>query len=303
VNILRWGLIPWLKPAKGIEISPYLLFSRVGAVHSGNTDSGGAEESGAGSTGNFADNDWLLVMGADAWYGIGPVSAYAALAWSTGRDRRNLLRPDVEISGLLLHLSAVLRMDWLKFGTSYVHAGGAETDAAGEYLNYGFVSFKGDKLGGMLFRRFYGSNPSAVLDYGGIRIRPYDASRRAGTSAFSLTAAIEDLDLGSFSRSRDKSGLAAVVSAWFYWDTSSSGADFDASLPADVLDQRRLGKYLGYEINLGIAYAFKQAVLEIGFEWGIFIPYDFFLYPVSIAAAPYGNAPLTGFMLFSKMNF
>lgn len=304
VNIIRMGLIPYLNLGKLMRVRPFLLYTRLGATYSGESDSGGAEESVAGTSGNYADNDWLFLLGGAVQINMGRISIFAEAAYSTGVDRKRDPVPDVSISGIMIHGSLRMNLSsWLGATLTGFYAGGGDTDADGNYKNYGFVSFKGSRAGGFLFQNYYGAYASAIVDYSGLSYEPFETWRRAPMMMFSLGFFVDHLDIARMAKSNNRSGLSFNLDLWFYFDTSSSSADYSRSLPSDVEDQKRLGKFMGYEADVKLAYGLYQGSLELGIEAGLFVPYDFFLLPVSVAKAPYGKDTFWGASLYTRIRF
>ncbi|OHD54859.1 MAG: hypothetical protein A2Y33_15905 [Spirochaetes bacterium GWF1_51_8] len=309
VNIFKAGLVPYWKmtgsaadAVKTLAVSPYFLFSRVGATGDGTYNMGGYERSRIGTEGNFADNDWLMIAGADILFEMDGVSLFFEGAYSFGIDRKSTDKPNVDISGVMLHFSGEADiLEWLNFGAEFVYSSGATTDKYGNYLNYGFVSMKGDKVGGYIFRNYYGIYPSAYVNYSGIDFNPIEAKHKAPIMAASAKLGIENLDLSGVAPG--KQGLNASIEGWFYMDTSATSMDTNIILPANIYDELRLGRMMGIEIDLAVSYVFSQGVFEVGLEGGMFIPGPFYAYYASLEEAPYGNQPAYGVDLFTSLEF
>jgi hypothetical protein len=310
VNIIRFGLIPKFimdfdnNFLSLLDARPFALFTRIGATGKGHYHAGGYERSAMGFEGNYADNDWVFVTGIDALLETSVFSFLVEFGYSMGIDRRAKGFPDVNISGILVHGSldmdfGFVGIDWLCFGASGLYVSGAETDEYGNFINYGFVSFKGHRLGGFLFSRYYGIYPSAIINYSGIDFEPIKAARRAPVLAASANVGIDKL---SFSGEED-TGLYAMFEGWVYFDTSSTSMDTNLNLQSYVYDQRRLGNFMGIEVNGDISYTLTRQILEIGTRGGIFIPMDYFFYPVSLRDAPYGTSIFWGVEVYTKLKF
>lgn len=316
VNTYRIGLFPYFMMEsdgfmKELIAKAVVMFSRIGAVGENDYDSGGYEMSGIGYEGNFADNDWILLAGANIFVDTEVAEAMAEFAYSLGTDRKYEDTPTVNISGLMMNLSAMvnfgfINMDWLKIGLSGMYASGATTDEYGNYLNYGYVSMKGNKVGGYLFSRYWGNYPSANVNFAGIMYEPVEASRQAGTMAFSAKAAIENLNFADVSE--NDHGLNLNFDAWMYFDTSTTSMNTNLSLEANIYDQRRFGKFMGMELDLEISYMFRDEVLEVGAIGAIFMPMalggdNFFYYPSSLEESPYGTDNFFGLEVYSSLKF
>ena len=313
VNIFKMGIMPYWKMTgaaddfiKTLLASPYFLFVRVGATGDSTYDMGGYEISKVGTEGNYADNDWLMIAGLDVLFDTKVVSVLFEGAYSFGIDRKSADKPNVDISGLLLHGSVMvpfkeMGMDWFKFAADVVFTSGASTDKYGNYLNYGFVSMKGDKIGGYIYNKYYGVYPSAYVNYSGIDFDPIVAKHKAPIFSASAKLKIENLDLSG--QAPGKQGLNAGIEGWFYMDTSTTSMDTNMTLPPDVYDQIRLGRLMGIEIDWSVSYVFSQGVFEIGFEGGLFLPGAFYAYYSSLKDAPFGNQPAFGCDLFTELEF
>ena len=318
VNIFKLGVMPYYRMElqnsliQMVEARPFFLFARLGAVGNGSYNQGGAEQSALGFQGNFADNDWVMNFGLTAYAEASFFNVSGEFAYAIGIDRKSSSKPDVNISGLLAHLQAEvdfgwlsmvspLKLDWLKLGFNLMFASGAATDTNGNYINYGYVSFKGNKIGGMLFTTYYGSYPSAIVNYDGIIYEPIEASRRAGTAAISFDLGVEDFDFTTMAKGTQ--GLTAGLEGWFYWDTSSTSYNSNVTQSTYVYDQRRFGKFMGVEMDGKIEYSFSDGVFDVGIEAGFFVPYQYFLYPVSITTAPYGLDTFWGVSVYTGLNF
>ena len=306
VNIIRFALLPHFTIGKSdtrMLLRPFFMFARVGAVGTGTANSGGYEQSEAGTSGNEADNDWLMLAGASLKLKAGKLSILGEVSFSKGKDRKRAGTPDVDITGLMGHFSAALSLSpKTTVGLAVLYATGASTDADGNYENYGYTGFKADKLGGFLFKSYYGAYPYAVLDTAGLSMEPVASYRRAPTAAAVFRLNMKEIDL--FKVAAPREGLNINVESWFYLDTSSSSTDYSSgSLPADALDHRRFGKFMGYEIDLKISYSLFGGMMETGIQSGVFIPYDFYLIPASDQNAPYGKDIFWGISAFAKLRF
>jgi len=309
VNIIRFAFMPYITPVKEeaflLTLKPYAMFSRVGAIGKKDGTQGGNEITSAGATGNNADNDWLLMAGLTAYTKVEIFSAYIEFGYSLGKDRRGPGIPDVDISGFMIHGSLSLDIgDFASITAGGLYASGASTDENGDYKNYGYVSFKADKVGGFLYRDYYGAYPYGILGTRGIQVDPAEAAKRSPMAAATLKASIDNLDFKTFSKGRD--GIDLDLEFWAYFDTSSTGADFSGAnytLAADRYDQKRFGEFMGWELDLRIAWSVSDDLLTVGAEAGMFVPGKFFAFPVANIRSPFGNDTFYGLTVFSSLRF
>jgi hypothetical protein len=298
VNIIRFSLIPNITPIEDenmrINVKPYAMFSRIGAVGKADGTMGGHEQTIAGSTGNHADNDWLFMTGLTTYAQIEDFSAYLEFGYAMGKDRKGPGIPDVDFSGIMIHGSLAYNIkDLFSVTLAGLYTSGAKTDADGNYTNYGYVSFKADKIGGFLFRDYYGMYPYSILDSRGISVEPTDAARRSPMAGVMLR--------GGFHGAKP---LDINFEFWTYFDTSTSGADFNShTLAADKFDQRRFGEFMGWELNLKFAWTVNNDMLKIGVDTGVFVPGKFYSFPVASIMAPFGNDTFYGISVFSSLRF
>ncbi len=314
VNIVRLSVVPRFfyqseSSNTTLQIADarlYYLFSRIGATGEGDYDSGGYEMTGIGNNGNFADNDWVMIFGLSGYAELSFLKAYFEAAYSIGKDRKAIGLPDVDIAGLLVDLSLVgnfsfVSLDWLELGLQGVYAQGATTDEYGNYLNYGFVSFKGNRVGGFLFDTYYGNYPTAIVNYTGIDFEAIEASRRAATMAFGGSLGIDMLDFAK--RAKGDKGLNVKFEGWVYYDNNTTSMNTNLSLPSNVYDQRRFGRFMGIEADGDVSYVFRGGALEVGVQGGLFVPMQFFFAPVSLEEAPYGLDTFWGVQAYTKLSF
>ncbi len=317
VNVIRAALAPSYTldnkgPLNRMKLKLFSSYSHIGAVGLGTNTSGGYEQSNAGASSNKPDGDWLLINSASLYMKfIDRLSIYFEFAHSYGKDFKNSVTPDVTINGFMLHPSIEFDIyDWLKIGAAGIYVKGSTTDKDGNYENYGFVSMKGDKIGGFLFSDYYGNYPYAVVDYYGLWYDGYKTIRRAPMASANFALAIENLNVKTGKKGIE--GLNLIVEGWVYFDTSTTGADFsNSSLPAYVLsDQKRLPEegsndvaFMGFEADLMVSYTFFKGLLEVGTKCGVFVPWTYFDVTVSDQTAPAGTDVFWGIEIFSKIRF
>lgn len=276
----------------------YFIFTRIGAM--GETpNQGGWEISRAGAEGNFADNDFALVGGVSSYFDLDLVSFLVEFALSYGVDRKYRIFPNVETFGFLAYLGVEFALGVFKAGLDGVYVSGATTDTNGNYINYGFISMKGDRVGGLLFSKYYGNYPSAVVNYQGIVFKPFELHRSSPTAMGSIKVGVEDLNILSFSKDQNGNGLSLTAEFYAYHDTSQSSANLSVSgLRIDVYDQKRFGKFMATELNIVGKYKFYNGNLETGANFGWLLPFEFYSIPVSIPKAPYGLYDFIGLEAF-----
>jgi hypothetical protein len=94
VNIIRFAFVPKFFYQDDSEDALirledarlYYLFADIGATGEGDLDSGGYEMTGIGTSGNFADNDWVMIFGLSSYTKLSFLSAYLEAAYSIGKD-------------------------------------------------------------------------------------------------------------------------------------------------------------------------------------------------------------------------
>jgi hypothetical protein len=313
VNILRFAFIPFIKPLNEenskVSLRPYAMFSRIGATGKSDGTEGGHEWTSAGATGNMADNDWILMAGLSTYTRFGGFSAAVEFGYSMGKDRKGPGIDTVDFSGIMIHGSLAYEIgDLFSVTAAGIYSSGAETDYEGNYKNYGYVSFKADKVGGFLFRDYYGVYPYGILGSTGIAVRPSEASKRSPVAAGMFRASLDGLNPLTFQK--DRNGLDIDVEFWAYLDTSKSGIDFAndsanilATLAPEMFDQKRFGNFMGWELDVTIAWSVNNDLLTIGVDLGMFVPGKFYAYPVSNIRSPFGNDTFYGLTVFSALRF
>jgi len=305
VNIMRLALMLKFnllnEENTKLTLRPYSMFSRIGATGRSDGSSGGNQQTAGGALGNNADNDWLLVSGVTAYTRLNDFSAYLEFAYSLGKDRTAAGLPDIDISGFMLHLSLAYAFGDMGGATlAAVYASGAKTDANGDYTSYGHVSFKGDKVGGWLFRDYYGVYPYTILGVNGITIDPTEAAKRSPMAAATVRFHLDSID--PFAFKKVDHGLDVELEFWAFMDTSKSGADFGSNtLPIDRYDQRRFGQFMGWELDLNFAYPLFEDLVKLGVRGAMFVPGKFYAHPVIDERSPSGNSTFFGLMVYTSL--
>ncbi|MFO1481708.1 MAG: hypothetical protein U1F40_16030 [Turneriella sp.] len=322
VSTYRTGLAvsgePFMKTIfKSFRIDPrvYAYYARV----RGNR--GGSDYSENGRIGNFSDNDWSGLYGArvsahlhDQFTFFKQLIVYGDAALSTGSDLRRQGQPIADYAsvgfgaGVTAQTKSLLGFLAPLAEFDFFYSQGAKYDKNGNIISHGFISMRGDRMGGTLMRRYWGMRPSGYVNYGGIDDTPFDANRKAGSLL--LHAGIGAEMWKSF-----------VVRAdiWHVQDTQSTAVNFDPNnldlinnpyvSRAELEAQKRFGKALGQEINLTVQY-FPNSLLMFQLTGAMFVPGSFFSTPiediVSKNGVPKGgpaDADFWGVFLRSTLSF
>ncbi len=264
----------------GLHVRLFGFYADIGAGLPPHT---GADRAFYGSHGNFSDNDFTWMGGTRVGYDLDgdvfDLGIYGEFARSGGIDRKatQIGVRDVTANGNAFGGAVVPELDLssvdLSFIAQFFMADGARhTGAEGLLYNYGFVSMKGDQIGGVNMNRAAGWHPSAYVGTQGVHYSPQDTSRKSGTMLLHGGVGvdlIEKVQLG--------------LDAWWFRDTGSSNLeDFDDldqiadELPfgyteADLIPQERLGKTLGLELDARLGYT-PSSLLAFYVQGGLFLP-------------------------------
>lgn len=291
-NTMRYGAVyENTGLVDNLEFRGFGFFSTIGGAGTG------ADRTHEGTLGNFADNDFVWMAGTRVGYSIplatdaegettSSVGAYAEYAYSGGIDRKevNIGVNDVAIEGQAFGGGILAQFDEGTFAidgiVQFFRADGPRYRADGLPLTHGFVSFRGNTVGGLNMARYSGWRPSAYVGRRGIHLSEHDLRRESGTqfihTGLGLTfAPAFRLDLG----------------AWFYQDTGQTNLDpanideMGDRLPSgfsrdELQAQERLGLFLGTELNASLAYQANSALSFYGMG-GIFLPGEFYEIEVS----------------------
>ncbi|MCX7821019.1 MAG: hypothetical protein N2258_05010 [Brevinematales bacterium] len=269
-----------------LSISPYFFYASIGAVNSEQNKTGGNEKTLKGTLGNFSDGDYLMVGGLNSYINSQYYKLGLQIAYSYGKDIKDPYTPDVTISGILL--SGLLRLMWDIFYCEIVsiYSEGGKVDKNGNWQNYGFISMKGERVGGYIFKDIYGIYPSGIIDYDGINFLPFERSRRAATISLKTEVGITNLKLLNFET--NTLFLNLYVDSWFHWDNNLSEIDF-SNLNTTTLEHfKRLQKFMGIENDIKISIELNQQ-FELGIFGGIFWSYDFFWKYPTTSDVPLGT--------------
>jgi len=301
-NTLRFGgVYENTDLVEGLDFRAFGFYADIGA--STRSVSTGADRTRAGELGNFSDKDDSWMAGTrisyDYEFDRGSVGAFGEYARSGGIDRKDkevgLL--DVDNKGDAFGIGVrgnyelePVTFDWLLRG---FHAdGGRYSTDSGVQFSHGFVSFKGDEVGGLNLERYRGFHPSSYVSVNGVSDHPNDIDRKAGTQ---FAQAGIGLDVA------DK--FRADFDAWYLLDTSETFFDQDdlgetsRELPfgfteADLRAQRRFGEPIGVETNASLLYRANSA-LRFYAKGGIFFPTDFYEIEIDRTASQ-GTKPALG---------
>lgn len=296
----------------GLDPRVYLFYAKV----RGNR--GGSDRSENGRIGNFSDNDWAMLAGTRASYRIDEImpvfrnfTIYADVALSTGADTKRLGEPNADWTAIAFGAGAQAQLKGKLSPLAeldFFIAPGPEYDAMGNLKSHGFISMKGDRIGGTLLRRYWGVRPSGYTSYNGYDDTPFDANRKSGLFMLHGALGVE----------YDKSYIAKL-DYWFIKDNGSSQVNFDpANLSvinnpymsrADIEAQKKLGKVLGHEINLTLQY-FPNSLLMFQLTGALFIPGSFFNDPIEDIVSKNGfpkggpaDADFTGMFFRTTLQF
>ncbi len=287
VSTYRTGLAvsaePWMKKLLKMRIDPR-VYAYLARVRGGK---GGSDYSENGRIGNFSDNDWSGLFGGRAtWHAheqfkmFRQLQIYGDVAVSTGSDLRRQGQPisdytaigfgagvSAQMKTILGFLSPLAELD-------FFYAQGPQYDKNGNMTSHGFISMRGDRVGGTLMRRYWGVRPSGYVGYNGIDDTPFDANRKAGSLMMHVGIGTELWR-----------NFVVRADLWHLQDTASTAVNFDSSnldlinnpyvSRAELEAQKRFGKALGQEINLTVQY-FPNSLLMFQLTAAMFVPGTFF---------------------------
>ncbi len=288
VSTYRWGVVASFKEL----LAPLALDPRLYAYYAAiRGNDGGADRSQNGQIGNFPDNDWAAMFGGRLSYVpaepplFHSLTLYVDAAASTGQDLKRDEEPEAEIAGIGAGGGLASEIGSESFAiiieADIFWASGPEYDENGNLVTHSFVSFKGDEVGGLLGRRYWGIHPSAYTDDNGIDDKPHDANKKSGMT--SLHAGVG---------ARFGSKYLLRLDYWILQDNGSSDVDFSNAdsaaevassnkflSEAEVEAQERLGESIGQEFNIYAEYN-PNSLLKFYGAAGFFIPGPFFDIPV-----------------------
>lgn len=284
-NTIRFGgVYENTELVDGLHFRVFGFYADIGAGAAPHT---GADRVLYGAHGNFADNDYNWLAGTRVGYNLDgdafDLGIYGEYARSGGLDRKavQIGVRDVAASGNAFGAAVTPKIDaenlTLRLIGQFFMADGANyTGAEGLAFNYGFVSMKGDQIGGLAMSRFAGWHPTAYVGTRGVHFSPQDTSRKAGTLVVHGGVGVDLMEK-----------LHLDLDLWWFKDNSSTGIDnfdnLDAladELPfgyteADLIPQERLGKALGMELDGRLGYTPNEA-LDLYVQGGMFMPGAFY---------------------------
>ncbi|MCX7633680.1 MAG: hypothetical protein N2Z22_10150, partial [Turneriella sp.] len=288
VSTYRTGFVvsglPFMKTiVKDFPIDPrvYAYYARVRG------NKGGSDYSENGRIGNFSDNDWSALYGAriashlhEKIKFFKQLIVYADAAISQGSDLKRQGQPVADYTTLGFGAGVTAQTKtFLNFlaplaELDFFYAQGAKYDKNGNMTAHGFIGMRGDRVGGLLLRRYWGVRPSGYVNYGGIDDTPFDANRKAGSLLLHAGLGVEMWR-----------NFVVRGDIWHLQDTNQTAVNFDpANLDlinnpyvsrAELEAQKRFGKSLGQEINLTLQY-FPNSLLMFQLTGAYFIRGPFF---------------------------
>jgi hypothetical protein len=289
-NVMRFGgVYQNTELVDGLDLRAFGFYSDIGASTRGGST--GSDRTIHGSLGNFSDHDYSWMAGTRAgytWEGSGgfEIGGFGEFARSGGVDRkdREIGLRDVNNNGNAygagIHTSYGTKEDFFGIDARvrWFHAdGGIYTGkgGSGTQSSHGFVSMKGDEIGGINLNRYAGFHPSAYVGGDGVMDMPNNISRKSGTE---LIQGAVGLDFSQY--------FHTELKAAYMWDTSTAFIkpgqidDIATDLPfgyteADLEAQQRFGKPLGTELNLSLQYK-PNKPLSFYALGGAFLPGAFY---------------------------
>ncbi len=270
----------------GLEARAFGFYADVG---SGNfCDSTGSDISYCGKLANFSDNDYNWMAGGRVGYfhrgDSLKVGGYGEFARSGGIDRKDTSTGLLDVTadgnafgaGVLADIGLGNALELNLTGEFFRADGASYSSSNGVLFNHGFVSFKGNHIGGLAMDDTAGWHPSAYVgSYRGVENAPQEQERRGGTQT--LHAQVGFGQVGAY---RVNAGV------WHLTDTGTSGleeadiARVSQNLPfgysqADLEAQQRLGKTLGVELDLGVTVQAADYI-SLYAQGAMFMPGDFY---------------------------
>jgi hypothetical protein len=274
---------------EGLEARAFGFFADVGSGRPGAT---GSDRVYGGQLGNFTDNDYTWMGGLRAGYthtmDTLKIGGYAEFARSGGIDRkdRTIGLFDVVTEGNAFGAGLMTQLTSGKLifdvnGNFFRADGPQYASSNGMMFNHGFVSFKGNQVGGLALDDTAGWHPSAYVgSWRGVDNTPQDQERKAGTQVISgqLGVAVQD-------------AVKIQLGVWHLQSTGTTGVtegnidQIARELPygyseADLRAQTRIGKTLGTELDLGLTYLASET-LNIFAVGAVFLPGDYYAQEIS----------------------
>lgn len=283
------GIFALDRAVTGLDVRAHFFYTDIGSLGSG------SDISYDGMLGNFADNDYVGNYGVRGQYGTGPVKAYAEFDGSFGIDRKELVAQDVDTNGFAWGGGvAVDTSDDESLGfvgsLDYFEALGPLFTRDGLQASHGYVSMKGNQVGGLVANRFLGWHPSAYVGMFGIDDNQQDTDRKSGTRSIHAGAGV------------DAERVGVKLDAWYMQDTGVTGlnvADLDSMTPPygysreEFAAEERLGKPLGVEVDATVNVRANDHLSFIA-NAGILNPGSYYKIPIGrIAGDQLGAETLT----------
>ncbi len=309
-----------------LDVRAFYYFSQFSGT---NQPFGGADRTNNGTSGNFIDRDFAVMRGfrINGGYGTWFRSSFT-VADSFGVDRKlptiYFESKDVGNSGksygIDLEFSAWNRR--IRFMPTYFYADGGRYFADGTQYSHGFVSMKGDQVGGYLTDLNWGVHPSAYTSGQGIADLPYNRDRRSGTEKKHLGFAfgiLENLFLKlDWWRLTDTSEITFLNSEKPSLGRIFNNKDSIPTIEKDILintyqslfpnnqtvikASRRFGTPIGEEYNIGLDWNVFRG-FKVWATFAVFRPMRYFTTPGLIQNAPEGSTTFTGFQLGTSLIF
>jgi hypothetical protein len=274
---------------EGLDARAFGFFADIGSGRPGAT---GSDRVYGGQLGNFTDNDYTWMGGLRAGYTYKTetlqVGGYGEFARSGGIDRKDrtigLFDVVTEGNAFGAGLMAQLKSGTMIFDVNgnFFRADGPQyASSNGMQFNHGFVSFKGNQVGGLALDDTAGWHPSAYVgSWKGVEDSPQEQERKAGTQVISgqIGVAVQD-------------AVKVQLGIWHLQSTGSTGVNegnidqIARELPygyseADLRAQTRIGKTLGTEFDLGLTYLASET-LNVFAVGAIFTPGDYYAQEIS----------------------
>jgi hypothetical protein len=310
-----------------LEFTPFYYIAHYSGT---NQPFGGADRSFQGTSGNFIDNDFVIMRGARINYGFSKWFRTATTyAESYGIDRKVptllLENRDVDTNGKSYHIelefSAFKRR--VKFLPSYFISDGGRYYLDGTQYSHGFTSFKGDQVGGLLTDLYWGIHPSSYTSHQGTVDQPYNQDRKTGTQFKHIGLAfgvlenlflkldywrLEDTNQFSFLGTRPHGSPNFMLRGNRPMDPDIQTILFDQAAKfypdnsAVIMAARRFGTPMGEEYNVGMDWNLFRG-FKVWATWGVLIPMRYYSTQGLIQGAPQGNARFVAFQLGTSLIF
>ncbi|MDX1960844.1 MAG: hypothetical protein SFU98_19890 [Leptospiraceae bacterium] len=290
---------------------------------------GGADRTNNGTSGNFADNDFSIMRGArfnfgyDKWF-----RSSFTYAESYGIDRKQpdqlVYNRDVGNGGKSYgaELEFAFWNRRIRITPTYFYADGGKYYANGVQHSHGFVSMKGDQVGGLLSDLYWGIHPSAYTSGQGIADLPYNRDRRSGTLSKHIGFAfgiLENLFLKfDVWRLHDTSSISYLTASQppptQFWNNNDTGntilqdltiRSYSAYFPDNgtaINAARRFGSPLGEEYNAGIDWSIFRG-FKIWATFGVFRPMRYYSTAGLVQGSPQGTTQFTAFQIGTSLIF